>query len=444
VKGTILVCDDEPAVRFTLQEALEAVGHTVLTAAHPDEASPQLGACDAVITDLAMPGRDGLSLLAEARALDPELPVILLTARGTEKAAVQAMKLGAYDYLTKPFVLEELRAVAARAVEARTLRRNARRSDVERAIGKAIIGESPTFRRLLDDARRVARRQVTVLLRGETGTGKELVASLLHAEGPRREAPCVRFNCAAIPADLAEAELFGHARGAFTGAVAARRGYFAQADGGTLVLDEVGELPLATQAKLLRALQEGEIQPVGAARVERVNVLVVASTHRDLRAATAAGTFREDLYYRLAVVELTVPPLRERRDDIPPLVDHFRRRYAARFDLPDARFTAALVAALAARAWPGNVRELENAVARILALSEGGAIGPEALARLDGGAAVTESGAPSGLREEVAAFERQLLQRTLAACGGNQSEAARRLGVSRMTLLDKMKRHGLR
>jgi len=444
VRGTILVVDDEPAVRFTVQQALESAGHAVLTAADPDEASPQLGACDAVLTDLAMPRRDGLSLLAEARSADPDLPVVLLTARGTERDAVAAMKLGAYDYLTKPFVLDELRAVMARAVEARELRRSARQLAAERAMGRPLVGESEAFRRLVDDARRVARRQVTVLLRGETGTGKELVASLIHAESPRGAKPCVRFNCAAIPAELAEAELFGHAKGAFTGAVAARRGYFSQADGGTLVLDEVGEFPLALQPKLLRALQEGEIQPVGAARVERVDVRVVASTHRDLRAAVAEGRFREDLYYRLAVVELTVPPLRDRRDDVPVLLEHFRRRYAARFDLSDVRFSDALVTALTARSWPGNVRELENAVARMLALSDGGALGVEALARLTGDAPLEEPGGPQGLRQQVAGFERQLLQRALAASDGNQSEAARRLGVSRMTLLDKLKRHGLR
>jgi two-component system response regulator AtoC len=441
----VLVVDDEPAVRFTIQQALESAGHAVLLAGDPDEAAPQLAACDAVLTDLVMPRRDGLSLLAEARAADPDLPVVLLTARGTERDAVAAMKLGAYDYLTKPFALDELRAVMARAVEARALRRSARQLALERSMGRPLVGDGAAFRRLIDDARRVARRQVTVLLRGETGTGKELVASLIHAESPRRDGPCVRFNCAAIPAELAEAELFGHTRGAFTGAVAARRGYFAQADGGTLVLDEVGELPLSLQPKILRALQEGEIQPVGAGRVEKVDVRVVASTHRDLRAAAGEGTFREDLYYRLAVVELTVPPLRERREDIPALLDHFRRRYAARFDLGDVRFTDGLVAALAARPWPGNVRELENAVARMLALSEGGALGVECLARLSGEAPTPDApGGAQGLREEVAGFERALLQRALAASEGNQSEAARRLGVSRMTLLDKLKRHGLR
>ncbi|MEZ4391626.1 MAG: sigma-54 dependent transcriptional regulator [Polyangiales bacterium] len=442
--ATILVCDDEPAVRFTVEEALSSAGHEVIAVDGADAASARLGDCDAVLTDLVMPGRDGLSLLAEARALDADLPVVILTARGTERDAVSAMKAGAYDYLTKPFALDELRAVMARAVETRALRRSARQLAVERALGRALVGESPAFRALVDDARRVARREVTVLLRGETGTGKELIASLIHAESPRRDGPCVRFNCAAIPAEVAESELFGHARGAFTGAVAARKGYWAQADGGTLVLDEVGELPIALQPKLLRALQEGEIQPVGAARVERVSARVVASTHRDLRAEVDAGRFREDLYYRLAVVELTVPPLRARRDDIPRLIDHLRRRYAARFELPDARFSPELVDALRARPWPGNVRELENAVARILALSDGGALGLEALSRLDGDASAPAESPRRGLRDEVAGFERDLLQRALAECDGNQSEAARRLGLSRMTLLDKLKRHGLR
>lgn len=442
--ATILVCDDEAAVRFTLEQALESAGYSVITARGADEASSLLPRCDAVLSDLVMPGRDGLSLLAEARTLDADLPVVILTARGSERDAVTAMKAGAYDYLTKPFALDELRAVMARAVEARGLRRSARQLSIERSLGRALVGESPAFRALVDDARRVARRDIAVLLRGETGTGKELIASLIHAESPRRDGPCVRFNCAAIPAEVAESELFGHARGAFTGAVAARRGFWSQADGGTLVLDEVGELPISLQPKLLRALQEGEIQPVGAAKVERVSVRVIASTHRELRAEVEAGRFREDLYYRLAVVELTVPPLRARRDDIPLLLDHLRRRYAARFELPDARFSPELVAALSARPWPGNVRELENAVARILALSDGGTLGPEALSRLDGEGASAAPEARRGLRDELARFEHELLERTLAECEGNQSESARRLGLSRMTLLDKLKRYGLR
>jgi two-component system response regulator AtoC len=441
VSARVLVCDDESAVRFTVQDALESAGYETVAAGDVEEALARLDGCDVVITDLAMPGRDGLALLAEVRARDPELPVILLTARGSERVAVQAMKLGAWDYLPKPFALDELRAAVSRAAEARGLRRRAGQLTTERALGRPLVGESAVFRRLLDDARRVARREIPVLLRGETGTGKELVAALLHAESARRDAPFVRFNCAAIPAELAEAELFGHTRGAFTGATAERKGFFRQAHGGALLLDEVGELPMSLQPKLLRALQEGEVQPLGAARVERVDVRVIAATHQDLRAAVSAGTFREDLYYRLAVVELTVPPLRARREDIPSLAEHFRRRYAARFDLPDVRFTPALVADLSAREWPGNVRELENAVARMLALSEGGALGPEALDGVRDGALPDE---PAGLRDEVARFERELLRKALEACGGNQSEAARRLGVSLMTLLDKLKRHGLR
>ncbi len=440
----VLLCDDDPAVLFTLEEALADSGLATRSCRSAEEALAALDGVDAVVTDLVMPGMDGLALLSEVHQRDPELPVVLLTAQGSERTAVDAMKRGAYDYLPKPFVLDELRAVVARAVEARTLRRTARQHALERALGKPLVGESPAWRRLVEDAERLARRDITVLLRGETGTGKELVATLLHAASPRQAGPCVRFNCAALPAELAESELFGHARGAFTGAAAAKRGFFSQADGGTLVLDEVGELPLPVQAKLLRALQEGEIQPVGAGRVERVDARVVGCTHRDLRAEVKAGRFREDLYYRLAVVELVVPPLRERRDDIPLLVDAFRRRYAARFELTDARFTPALVSALAARDWPGNVRELENAVARLLALSDGGLLDVDALGRLDGTGGAPAAAEARNLREEVAAFERSLLERALADAGGNQSEAARRLGISRMTLIDKLKRLGLR
>jgi len=451
---TVLLCDDEPAVLFTIEEALgelkAAASVETVACGSAAEALEHLESADVLVTDLVMPGMDGLALLAEARRREPLLPVIVLTARGSERTAVAAMKQGAYDYLTKPFGIEELRAVVARALEARTLRRSVRRLEIERALGKPVAGASALWRRLMADAERVARRDVTVLVRGETGTGKELVATLLHAASARRERACVRFNCAAIPADLAEAELFGHARGAFTGATVARPGFFKQADGGTLILDEVGELPLAVQSKLLRVLQEGEIQPVGAGRVERVDVRIVACTHRDLAADAKSGRFREDLYYRLAVVELSVPPLRQRRDDIAPLVDVFVRRYAARFGLEGVRLSAALLAELAAREWPGNARELENTVARLMALSDGGDLDVADLRRAEGSASGAMAPAPPpgsredvGLRARVAAFERGILERALSEAGGNQSEAARRLGLTRMTLIDKLKRHGL-
>jgi two-component system response regulator AtoC len=382
--------------------------------------------------------------MRQLRERDPALPVIMLTAHGSERAAVAAMKAGAWDYLTKPFDTDELLLTVERALETGRLRALSRRLSAERALNLHIIGTSPAMRRLLATVERIAARDITVLLRGETGTGKELIASLLHAQSARAPKPLVRFNCAAIPAELAEAELFGHARGAFTGANVARRGFVAQADGGTLVLDEIGELSAPVQAKLLRLLQEREIQPLGAGRVEHVDVRVVASTHRDLQAEVRAGRFREDLYYRLAVIELKVPSLGERREDIAPLAVEFARRYADKFGIERFELSPELVARLEQRAWPGNVRQLENTIARLAALSPGGmlpalALDDPAEAQPDAGTA--EQG-PS-LREQVEAFERNLIARALAKAGGNQSEAARQLQTSRVTLIDKLKKYRL-
>jgi len=452
----VLLVDDEPGVLYTLSEVLSERGHRVVTATSGAEALGKLEDADTVVTDLQMPGMTGLELISTIAMRDPSLPVILLTAHGSERVAVAAVKAGAYDYLTKPFDIDEVAIVIERALETRRLRVANRRLVVERALGRRIIADSRPMRRLLDAAERVAGRDVTVLVRGETGTGKEFVAHLLHAHSSRASRPLVRFNCAAIPAELAEAELFGHARGAFTGATTARRGFFAEAGGGTLVLDEVGELPLAVQAKLLRALQEGEIQPVGSGRVERVDVRVVASTNRDLLAEARAGTFREDLYYRLAVVELTVPPLREHRDDIPALALEFARRYGEKFGLGALALEPALLEALVAAPWPGNVRQLENTIARLAALASGPVL---TLGDLAGQGAPADStdqrpaalddddpGNPDdgpSLREQVEAFERGVIVRALAGAGGNQSEAARRLGTSRVTLIDKLKKYGL-
>jgi two-component system response regulator AtoC len=440
----VLLVDDEPAVLYTLQEVLGERGDTVVTASSGQVALERLEGVEAIVTDLAMPGMDGMALLRAVRERDPELPVIVLTAQGSERAAVTAMKAGAYDYLRKPFDIDEVGLVVERAAETYRLRQRGQRLEAEHALGRPILGESPALRRVLEAALRVAGKDVTVLVRGETGTGKELIASLLHCRSRRASGPLVRFNCAAVPGELAESELFGHVRGAFTGATQAHRGYFAQADGGTLVLDEVGELPASLQAKLLRALQEGEIQPVGASRVERVDVRVVASTHRDLAAEVKAGRFREDLYYRLAVVELTVPPLRERREDIPALAEAFARGCAERFGVEGVRLTPELVRRLQQREWPGNVRELENVVTRLVALSSGGPLGVEALEEPSGEAgAAGRAASAQSFREQMGVFERELLQRTLAETGGNQSEAARRLRLSRVTLIDKLKRHGL-
>ncbi len=440
----ILVVDDDPSIRFTLRKLLEAEGHRVVLAESAAQALERLDDVELVFTDLQMPGMDGLALLGKLREHDRSLPAILITSHGSEKIAVAAIKAGAYDYLAKPFDIDEVAVVAARALEAHQLRTANRRLAVESALGRRFVAASPAMQRLVAAVERVGSRDVTVLVCGETGTGKELVATLLHAHSKRARKPLVRFNCAAIPAEVAESELFGHAKGAFTGAVAAKKGFFAEADGGTVVLDEVGEIALPLQAKLLRVLQEGEIQPVGSGRVEKVDVRMIASTNRDLLADVRAGRFREDLYYRLAVVELQVPPLRERREEIPELCQVLAARYAERFGIDDLSLSPALVARLAAADWPGNVRQLENTIARMAALSSGGVLDESSFTGATSPTAdpegTAEAGGPS-LREAVEAFERNLITRALTAAGGNQSEAARRLGASRVTHVDKIKRY---
>jgi len=322
--------------------------------------------------------------------------------------------------------------------------------DIDRAaqaLGRRLIGGSLAMQKLLATVECVATRAITVLVRGETGTGKELIAALVHAWSPRAGKPFIKFNCAALSSDLAESQLFGHARGAFTGAVSAHRGYFAEANGGTILLDEVGELGPGTQAALLRALQDGEIQPVGATRPETVDVRVIAATNRDLASEVRAGRFREDLYYRLAVVELVIPPLRDRRVDIPGLIEEFAARYAGRFGIEPVSLSPALVARLTASPWPGNVRELENTVARLVAMSSNGSIEDDLVHHdpaLEVGDPSPKDRRPGGggtFNEQVMAFERALLASAYAASGGNQSEAARRLSVSRTTLIDKLKKH---
>ncbi len=437
----LLLVDDDPAMLFALKELAESSKHEVVLAPSGAEALALLDGVDAVVTDFAMPAMDGVQLLKSIRDRDESLPVILLTAHGSERIAVRAMKAGAYEYVTKPFDLEELGLVLERALEARALRVQNRRLSAEKALGKSIIADSAPMRRLLDAVSRIAPRDITVLIGGQTGTGKELIAALVHAQSRRASGPLVRFNCAAIPGDLAEAELFGHARGAFTGATQARPGFFGEAHGGTLVLDEVGELSLPVQAKLLRALQEGEIQPVGTGRVEKVDVRVIAISNRDLAADARAGRFREDLYYRLAVIELMVPPLGERREDIPTLAAEFARRYGHRFGMAGVRLSPELIDALGRADWPGNVRQLENAVARMVAMSGGGDIRADAFVPANAQGPATEGALT--WREQLDAFERGLITEALSAADGNQSEAARRLGMSRSALIDRLKKYGL-
>ena len=449
----VLLVDDEPSVRAALKELVQGRGWEPLVARSGPEALDLVDRADAVVTDFSMPGMDGLELLRAVRERDETLPVILLTARGSERLAVRAIKAGAYEYVPKPFDIDEMLLALGRALEARELRQQNRQLTAEHAIGRRVVSESAVMRHLLDATVRIAAKEITVLVRGETGTGKELIGALLHAQSRRAEGPLVRFNCSAIPEELAEAELFGHARGAFTGATHARAGFFAEANHGTLILDEVGELPLAVQAKLLRALQDGEIQPVGSGHVEHVDVRIVACTNRDLAAEVRAGRFREDLYYRLAVVELLVPPLRDRREDIPALAHEFAVRYAERFGAEEVRLAPALVERLASAEWPGNVRQLENVVARAVALSGGGDLGPESFVgtgsvELARRRADDDSDADGGeeshtLRERLDALERSVIAKTMTAVGGNQSEAARRLGISRNTLTERLRRYEL-
>jgi two-component system, NtrC family, response regulator AtoC len=451
----VLLVDDEPSVLFALKELVRDRGWEPLLARSGAEALSLVERADAVVTDFSMPEMDGMELLRALRERDESLPVILLTAHGSERLAVRAIRSGAYEYVAKPFEVDELALALERALEARQLRLRNRQLAAEQAIGRRLVGDSQAMRQLLDATARVASKDITVLVRGETGTGKELVASLLHAQSQRAAGPLVRFNCSAIPAELAESELFGHVRGAFTGATHARPGFFAEANHGTLVLDEVGELPPGVQAKLLRALQEGEIQPVGSGRTEKVDVRIVACTNRDLAAETRAGRFREDLYYRLAVVELLVPPLRDRREDIPALAREFARRYGERFGMTDVRLAPALLERLRGAEWPGNVRQLENAVARMVAMSGGAELGAQAFA--EGPRREPASPAPQDpehepapapdaaltLREQIDALERSVIARTMTNVHGNQSEAARRLGISRNTLTERLRRYGI-
>ena len=447
----VLVLDDDASLRFTLEAVLSDAAFSVETC---DGGASGLAAFDArgadvVLTDLAMPDMDGMQVLERMRASDPSVPVMMLTAHGSERVAVAAMKAGAFDYIPKPFDPDELVLAVRRAVEWRGLRLQNARLRTEAALGRTIVAESGAMKRVMDLVTRVAPKDVTVLMTGESGAGKDVLASVVHAHSRRADRPFVRFNAAAIPSELAEAELFGHTKGAFTGAQQARLGYFQQAHKGTLFIDEIGELAAAVQSKVLRALQSGEVQQVGG-RTETVDVRLIAATNRDLTAEVKAGRFREDLFYRLNVVPIRVPPLRERAEDIEPLVRTFVRQYAERYGMGGVEVEPALVEALRVHAWPGNVRELENTVARLLALA------PDERITLALWRSLSEQPSPSAspsvagdpgpghpLRARVESFERALISEAFEGAGRNQSETARRLGVSRPALIEKLHKYGL-
>ena len=439
---TVLIVDDDAALREGLAEALSDLGHRAEQA--PDGAAALArvarGGIDAVLLDLRMPGMDGMEVLRRLRARPDAPPVAVLTAVPTAANTIEAMRLGAVDHLAKPIGRDDLAALLGRMFPAAAPRPQAAAPD---AAAEDIVGGSAALREVQKAIGMLADSDATVLLTGETGTGKEVVARAIHRHGRRAARPFVAVNCAAIPGELLESQLFGHVRGAFTGAIADRAGSFREADGGTLFLDEIGDMDLTLQAKLLRVLQERVVTPLGGKPVA-VDVRILAATHRDLARAVAEGRFREDLYWRLGVVPLALPPLRERLADIVPLAEHFLALSAG--NAPPKRLSAAAAARLLAHAWPGNVRELRNAMERVAVLARRPVIGAEDLDFLQAPAA-PENAAPDWLDGElpaaVARLEEAMIRRALAATQGNRAEAARRLGIHRQLLYEKLKRYGV-
>ncbi len=445
----VLVVDDEPGLRQSLGLLLSDAGYTVTAESDGKRALDRALAepFDLILCDVRMPAMDGLTFLRSYQAQGGSALVIMMSAYGGEEAALAAMKEGAYDYLPKPFRPDEVVLTLRKAEERERLRRTVATLQAQLDSGpgtRAVIAESPAMKQALELVARVAAYKTTVLISGESGTGKEVIARAIHRASPRAAEGFVAINCAAIPENLLESELFGYVRGAFTGASGDKTGLFEQADGGTLLLDEIGELPLGLQAKLLRVLQEGEIRRVGDQKTRRVDVRVLAATARDLAAEVAAGRFREDLYYRINVVTVHLPPLRERREDIASLARHFAARLEGRIGRKVALSPAAL-AWLTEQPWRGNVRELEHAIERAGVLSEQEVLEPADFQKQPlPSPRSPERGAGSGtLRDAVEAAERQTIAAALQATGGNRREAARQLGVSLRTLFYKMGRHRL-
>jgi len=441
-EARILVVDDHVEMGRMLKDPLTDEGYAVDLATGGEEALRLVRSrlYDAVLSDLRMEKVDGLDVLEAVRAVDPEVPVLLMTAFGGVESAVEAMKRGAYHYFTKPFRLDEVLVILRRALEERRLRaenRVLRQAAAERGGMGALVGHSAPMRALYELIERVAHSGAPVLLRGESGTGKELVARALHFEGARAAGPFVAVNCTALPHQLLESELFGHLKGAFTGATSARRGLFVEADQGSLFLDEIGDMPLELQARLLRVLEDGEVRAVGADASRKVDVRIIAATHQDLDARVREGRFRADLFYRLNVVTLRLPPLRERREDIPLLVEHFTAR--ARVRNPRSRMQAVapeVVSALAAMPWPGNVRELENLIERLVVLAPSETAGMDDLRpHLP---PTAEGSQPLTLAQQelwpLRRLETEYIAWMVARCGGNKTRAAELLGIDVSTI----------
>ena len=456
----VLIVDDDPLSREFLSEAVKSLGYQVQTAEGGAQGLEQARSkpYDLVLTDLRMPGLDGIELIREISRLCPGLPTVLITAHGTIESAVQAMREGAVDFLVKPCTPDSIDLVIQRIDHTRRLELENEylRSEVVASGSSELIARSKSMLEILRSASRIASSKGTVLITGESGTGKERVAHFIHQDSPRRDGPFIRVNCAALPEQLLESELFGHERGAFTGAHKSRAGRFELADRGTLMLDEIGEISPAVQAKLLRVLEEEEFERVGGTTTMSVDVRVIATTNRDLPSEVSAGRFREDLYYRLHVLPIHLTPLRERPEDVLPLAEHFAEYYARQNGLAHPAFAENAREQLCAWSWPGNVRELENVIQRAVVLGQGEAIEPQHLLF---GPSATPPGAAKGgptlvggtrsvelselgpllADKRLADIEREAILATISSAGGNKTEAARRLGVTARTLSNKMK-----
>jgi Nif-specific regulatory protein len=481
----ILVADDEQNLRRVLVAMLRRDGHDVVQAANGTEAIERLAEVDVVITDLRMPGSDGMEVLRSAARAFPQVPVIMITAYGSVGQAVEAIKAGAFDYIEKPFEQDSIRAIVEKAIKQAAANRTAPRASMYQpgdpeATGRfGLVGHSPEIHQIFAIIEQVADTPSTVLITGESGTGKELVAKALHEHSGRRGGPFIKINCAAIPKTLMESELFGYEKGAFTGATSSKPGRFELADGGTLFLDEIGEIPVEMQVKLLRAIQESEFERVGGIKTLKVDVRLVTATNRDLEQETQRGNFREDLYYRLNVVPLQIPPLRKRTGDIPLLVAHIIKRFNERLRKSISGIADDALSALEAHSWPGNIRELENVLERTILFSKNTRIersdlqlaiasepahghphshSPAATSGIipvlpddedDDAISGEHLGSPSGslkdiVRAETSRVERELIIKALEETGGNVTQAARLLKISRKSLQMKMKELGLR
>ncbi len=448
--GSILIVDDEAKILNALANALREEGHEVMAVGNPREAQRLLARrfFDVLVIDNLMPEITGLDVIRElVGSTQPgERPqIVMMTAHATIESAIEAMKLGAFDYLQKPFDIDELIVVANRALEHQRLQGQhgyllSERDEEFNHYG--IVGKSRVMQDVIKTSEMVAKSRSTVLITGETGTGKEMVARAIHYHSAQKDMPLIKVNCAAIPENLLESELFGHVRGAFTGAVVSKKGKFALADGGTIFLDEIGTMAPSLQAKLLRVLQEREFEPLGSERSQKVDVRVIAATNRDLRQLVTDGKFQEDLYYRLNVIPVHIPPLRERREDIPILVEHFVRKHAQRAGKKIDGLAPGVLEALQSTDWPGNVRELENTIERAVVLSPSSMIPAEAVRLLGVAPAPAAAGLPSlNLRQNLDWAERETVRRALEGSGGVKKDAAETMGISQRALSYYLAKH---